>query len=228
MYNDGALSDVRSVVSNAMDGLTKVTEVLESCNAGNTSVSRGHLEMITSTLLNGSVDVWYRGRYLAIPLRHLSDWFLDPTRIGAASYHVDESAFRRWMDCEQEHGVGHTSVACSHDGCRQRRTFTYYDPTEMQQMERRAASEIWFCHHHRLAAWEGSRSLGDEHLTLLKRIDRNPGCNRVQLDGDKRETDFLSSIGLVTSVVPTAGNRRACSFHLTQQGVDVVRAQSAS
>ncbi|RQU90647.1 hypothetical protein DF053_03360 [Burkholderia cepacia] len=226
MYSDSALSDVCSVVSNAVDGLSKVMEVLESCAAGNTSVSRGHLEIITSTLLSGAVDVWYRGRYLAIPLRHLADWFLDPARIGAASYQVDESAFRRWMDCEHEHGVGTTFVTCGHEGCRQRRMLTFYDPTEMQQMERRAASEIWYCHHHRLAAWETSRSLGDGHLTLLTRIYRIPGCSRVQLEGEKRDTDFLASIGLLTSVGPTTGNRRTCSFHLTQLGMDVVHAES--
>lgn len=228
MYSDSTLSKARLVVSNAMNGLGRVTEVLESCGTGSASVSRGHLEMITSTLLNGSVDVWYRGRYLTVPLCSLSAWLLDPAETGAANYQVDESTFRRWMDCEQEHGVGHTFVACNHDGCRQRRVLTFYDPTEMRQMERRAMSEIWYCHHHRLAAWNVSRSLGDGHITLLKRIYRSPGCNRVQLEGDKRDTDFLASIGLLISVTPTAGKRRACSFHLTQQGMDVVHALSGT
>ncbi|MBR8174069.1 hypothetical protein KDX27_41040 [Burkholderia cenocepacia] len=184
--------------------------------------------MISRTLLDGSVNVWYRGRYLTVPLRSLSDWFLDPATIGAANYRVGESTFRRWMDCEHEYGVGNTFVTCSHEGCGQRRVLTFYDPTEMQQMERRAKSEIWYCHHHRLAAWSASRSLGDEHMTLLKRIYRSPGCNRVQLEGDKRDTDFLASIGLLISVVPTVGKRRVCSFHLTQQGMDAVHAQSGT
>ncbi|MCO1366986.1 hypothetical protein [Burkholderia multivorans] len=228
MYSDSTLSEARLVVSNAVDGLSRVTEVLKSCDTENASVSRGHLEMISRTLLNGSVDIWYRGRYLTVPLRSLSDWFLDPARIGAANYQVEESTFRRWMDCEHEHGVGNTFVTCNHEGCRQRRMLTFYDPTEMQQMERRAALEIWYCHHHRAIAWDAFRSLGDGHMTLLKRIYRSPGCNRVQLEGDKRDTDFLASIGLLISVVPTAGKRRTCSFHLTQQGMDVVRALSGA
>ncbi|WP_260431143.1 hypothetical protein [Burkholderia stagnalis] len=226
MYSGSTLSEARFVVSTVMDGLRRVTEVLESCDTGSASVSRGQLEMISRTLLNGSVNVWYRGRYLTVPLRSLSEWFLDPARIGAANYQVEESTFRRWMDCEDEHGVGNAFVTCSRDGCRQRRVLTFYDPTEMQHMERRATSEIWYCHHHRLAAWDASRSLGDGHMTLLKRIYRSPGCSRVQLEGDKRDTDFLASIGLLTSVVPTVGNRRTCSFHLTQQGMEVVDAQS--
>ncbi|MBY4714898.1 hypothetical protein K6W98_30050 [Burkholderia cepacia] len=225
MYSDSTLSEARLVVNTVVDGLGRVTELLESCDTGRASVSRGQLEMISRTLSSGSINVWYRGRYLTVPLRSLSDWFLDPARIGAANYQVEESTFRRWMDCEQEYGVGNTFVTCSREGCRQRRVLTFYDPTEMQQMEHRATSEIWYCHQHRLAAWDSSRSLGDGHMTLLKRVHRNPGCNRVQLEGDKRDTDFLASIGLLTSVAPTVGNRRTCSFHLTQRGMDVVASQ---
>ncbi|MCA7954551.1 hypothetical protein LGM43_30230 [Burkholderia seminalis] len=225
MRGNGALSDVRSVVGDVVNGLVDISEMLAQCEDGGTDVSRGHLEMIERTLLGGSVDVWYGGRYVSIPFRRLSEWFRDPVVIGAARYQVTEEAFRRWIDCDHEHGVGQIFLSCSHAGCKQRRMLTFYDPVEMQQMERRAASETWYCHHHRLSAWESSKSLSDDHVELLRRVYRAPGLNREQLKSLKRDTDFLTSIGLLASASPAGGNRRSYAFHLTAQGENVVRAR---
>ncbi|WP_256217960.1 hypothetical protein [Burkholderia contaminans] len=222
MRGDGALSDVRSVVGEVVNGLADISEMLAQCEDGNIDVSRGHLEMIERTLLSGSVDVWYRGRYVSIPFRDLSEWFRDPVMIGASRYQVTEEAFRRWIDCDHEHGVGQIFLSCNHAGCKQRRMLTFYDPVEMQQMERRAASETWYCHHHRLLAWESSRSLSDDHVELLLRVHRAPGLNREQLKSMKRDTDFLISIGLLVSAPPVSGNRRTYAFHLTPRGETVV------
>ncbi|MCA8449014.1 hypothetical protein [Burkholderia vietnamiensis] len=225
MRGDGTLSDVRSVVGDVVNGLADISEMLARCEDGNTDVSRGHLEMIERTLLGGSIDVWYRGRYVSIPFRRLSEWFRDPVVIGASRYQVTEEAFRRWIDCDHEHGVGQIFLSCSHAGCKQRRMLTFYDPVEMQQMERRAASETWYCHHHRLLVWESSKSLSDDHVDLLLRVHRAPGLNREQLNSMKRDTDFLMSIGLLASAPLVAGSRRAFSFHLTLQGSDFIRTQ---
>ncbi len=62
-------------------------------------------------------------------------------------------------------------------------------------------------------------------MALLKHVYRSPGCNREQLKCQKRDTDFLASIGLLTSAPSVGGNRRAYSFHLTPQGVEVITAQ---
>ncbi|HEM7895993.1 MULTISPECIES: hypothetical protein [Burkholderia] len=225
VYGDGALSDVQSVVSDVVGGLTEVSEMLSLFDAGKKNVSHGHAEMVATTLLNGSVDVWYRGRYLTVPLRQLTAWFRNPVEIGAERFHVAEPVFRRWMDSEQEQGAGHLFLQCSHADCKQRRMLTFYDPREMQQMERRVASEIWYCHRHRLVAWEASQSLSDEYRELLALVYRSPGCNREQLKCLKRDTDFLMSIGLLTSAPPASGGRKAYAFRLTSQGTDIVRAQ---
>ncbi|KVH09161.1 hypothetical protein WS84_19845 [Burkholderia anthina] len=224
VFSDDVLSDVRSTVMNVIGGLNSIAQMLEAYGADNASVSRGHFEVMARTLLNGSVDVWYRGRYMTVPLRQLTDWFNDPVKIGAANFDVAESVFRRWMNCEHENGVGSIFVPCNHTGCGLRRMLSFYDPREMQQAESRAASEIWYCHHHRLPAWESYGILGDEHLDLLKRVHDTPGCSLAQLGGQKRDTDFLMSIGVLASFSPAAGNRKTYAFQLTSSGVKIVKA----
>ncbi|WP_082146217.1 MULTISPECIES: hypothetical protein [Burkholderia cepacia complex] len=225
MHVDGALSDVRSVVGDVVNGLAGISEMLAQCDAGNVDVSRGHLELIERTLLSGSVDVWYRGQYVSIPFRRLSEWFRDPVALGAMRYQVTEAAFRRWIDCEHEHGAGRIFLLCRHAGCKQRRMLTFYNPVEMEQMERRVASETWYCHHHRLLAWESTGALSDDHLALLMRVHSDAGRSREQLKSLKRDTDFLTSIGLLASVAPVRGTRRVYAFHLTPLGESVVCAR---
>ncbi|WP_244117671.1 hypothetical protein [Burkholderia contaminans] len=226
VFNEDVLSDVRSTVMNVIDGLNLIAQSLETCGTENSTVSHGHFEVVARTLLNGSVDVWYRGRYMTIPLRHLTEWFRDPAKIGAANFQVAEPVFRRWMDCEQDNGVGSTFVPCNRMGCGLRRMLAFYDPHEMQHAESRAASEIWYCHHHRFSAWESDGALGDEHIELLRRARVTPGCSLVQLGGQKRDTDFLMSIGLLTSPAPVTGNRKTYAFQLTAAGVKILDAWS--
>ncbi|MFM0670250.1 hypothetical protein [Paraburkholderia sediminicola] len=177
--------------------------------------------MIDALLASGSVDVWYRGEYITVPFRQLSEWIEDPVRMGAERYQINEVQFRRWADSELIDAEGMTSVPCNHKGCRQTRVLTYCDPHEMQRAKVRAASEIWYCHHHRQNAWRLERALGDQHVELLKRVHDVPGCNRQRLAVKKRDTDFLIAIGLLQSATRSSG--RTLSFHLTIAGQEIVR-----
>ena len=174
-------------------------------------------------MLRGSVDVWYRGEYIAVPLRRLSEWLRDPATVAAERYQVDEETFRRWADYELDGGTGATSVPCNHQGCRQTRTLTFCAPNEMQTAEVKVASGIWYCHRHRLSAWQSGNALGDDHLVILQRVHDSPGCNRQQLGAKKSDTDFLISIGLLLAPLPETGRSgRALSFHLTDDGQRIV------
>lgn len=221
---DEVSSRARSAIADVRAGLAHFERVLDSLDRGDQHVSRGYIEMIDALMEGGSVDIWYRGEYITVPFRHLYDWFEDPIRIGAQRYQIDETPFRRWADCELADGAGMTSVPCNHTGCRQTHLLTFYDPHEMQRADARAASEIWYCHHHRVNAWQSANALGDEHVELLKRVHDMPGCNRQQLAAKKCDTDFLISVGLLQSATQSS---RALSFHLTVAGHEIVHQRSS-
>ncbi|MFM0247800.1 hypothetical protein [Paraburkholderia sediminicola] len=214
-------SQARSAVADVRAGLANFERVLDSFERGDRRISRGYIEMIDALVVRGSVDVWYRGEYMTVPFRQLSEWIKDPIRMGAERHQIDEVQFRRWANSELVDFEGTASVPCNHTGCRQTRVLTFCDPREMQHAEVRAASEIWYCHHHRQHAWHSERALGDQHIELLKQVHDVPGCSRQQLAVKKRDTDFLVSIGLVQSATRSSG--RALSFHLTIAGQEIVR-----
>lgn len=68
--------------------------MLDSFESGDEQISRGYLDLISTLMLRGSVDVWYHGEYIAVPFQRLPEWFRDPTAIpnvieGAAARHRD-------------------------------------------------------------------------------------------------------------------------------------------
>lgn len=220
---DEVFSQVRSAVADVRTGLVHFEQVLDALDAGDRRVSRGYLDLVSALMLRGSVDVFYRGEYIAVPLRRLPEWFRDPAAIAAERHQVDDETFRRWADHELDGSTGMTFMPCNHRGCRQTRLLTFYDPHEMQTAEVKATSGIWYCHHHRLSAWHSEMALGDDHLALLQRVYESPGCSRQKLGAKKNDTDFLISIGLLTA--PERGahvSRRALSFNLTDEGRNAV------
>lgn len=220
---DEVFSQVRSAVADVRTGLVHFEQVLDALDAGDRCVSRGYLDLVSALMLRGSVDVFYRGEYIAVPLRRLPEWFRDPAAIAAERHQVDDATFRRWADHELDGSTGMTFMPCNHQGCRQTRLLTFYDPHEMQTAEVKATSGIWYCHHHRLSAWQSEMALGDDHLAFLQRVYESPGCSRQKLGAKKNDTDFLISIGLLTA--PERGahvSRRALSFNLTDEGREAV------
>jgi hypothetical protein len=214
-------TQTRSAVADVRAGLANFERILDSFERGDRRISLGYIEMIDALMVRGSVDVWYRGEYMTVPFRRLSEWIEDPVRIGAEHFQIDEAQFRRWADSELVDAEGVASVPCDHKGCRQTRVLTFCDPHEMQRAEVRAASEIWYCHHHRQHAWDSKRALGDQHVEILKRVHDVPGCNRQKLAVKKRDTDFLISIGLLQAATQSSGTD--LSFRLTIAGQEIVR-----
>ncbi len=226
--NRELLSRVRSAVADVRTGLNRFEHMLNALVADDQHVSRSYVDLIGALVLRGTVDVWYRGEYIAVPLHRLPEWFRDPAAVAADQYQVDDATFRRWADCELDGGAGLTSVPCNYHGCRKYRPLTFYDPHEMQIAEGKAASGVWYCHHHRLPVWSSEQALSDDHLMFLRRVHDSPGCNRQQLGAKKGDTDFLISIGLLlTHSSEARGNARALSFHLTDAGQRLVREHSA-
>ncbi len=218
-----ALAQVRSAIADVRNGLAHFERVLDVADSGDRSISYGYIDLVGALMTRGSVDVWYRGDYIAVPFRQLSEWFRDPMTIAAKRYEVDEATFRRWADHEIDESGGVTATPCNHKGCRQTRTLAFYDPHEMRDAEEKAASGIWYCHHHRLSAWQSRKALGDEHLMVLKRVHDLPGCNRQQLGAKKSDTDFLISLGLLSAPAQNAhAGGRALAFHLTDEGLRIV------
>lgn len=216
---DEALIQVRSAIADVRTGLVHFEHLLDVADSGDRSIPYGYIDLVSALMMRGSVDVWYRGEYIAIPFRRLSEWFRDPMTIAAERYQVDEAIFRRWADHEIDESGGVTAIPCNHKGCRQKRTLAFYDPQEMHAAEVKAASAIWYCHHHRLPAWQSQKALSDDHLLVLKRISDSPGCSRQQLGAKKTDTDFLISIGLLSAPERNAHTGgRALSFHLTDEG----------
>lgn len=226
---DEAFSQVRSALADVRTGLIHFERVLDALDAGDSRVSRGYLDLVSALMLRGSVDVFYRGEYIAVPLRRLLEWFRDPAAIAAERHQVDDATFRRWADHELDGSTGMTFMPCNHQGCRKTRLLTFYDPHEMQTAEAKASTGIWYCHHHRLSAWRSEMALGDDHLAFLQRVHESPGCSRQKLGAKKNDTDFLISIGLLSASEPgvhTSG--RALSFHLTDEGRKTVLKLCAS
>ncbi|MDN7570883.1 hypothetical protein [Burkholderia contaminans] len=220
-------SKVRSAVEDVRTGLVRFERMLDSFESGEEQVSRGYLDLIGTLLLGGSVDVWYHGEYIAVPFQRLPEWFSNPTAIAAGHYRINEATLRRWLDSEFDGGVGTISLPCNHRNCRQTRTLTFYDPREMQVVESKATSGIWYCHHHRTSAWQSEEALGDEHLGILQRVHSTPGCTRQHLRAKKGDTDFLISIGLLSEKLPgNCGNGRALAFRLTDEGQRIVAERS--
>ncbi|WP_175926816.1 hypothetical protein [Burkholderia cepacia] len=212
-------SRVRSAVADVRIELVRFEQMLDSFESGEGAVSPGYLDLIGTLMLRGTVDVWYHGEYIAVPFHRLPEWFRDPTAIAAEHYRISEAAFRRWVDQESDGGVGVISLPCNHRNCRQTRTLTFYDPREMQVAESKATSGIWYCHHHRMSAWQLEEALGDEHLGILRRVHNTPGCTRQRLGAKKGDTDFLISVGLLSEKLPGKdGNGRALAFYLTDEG----------
>lgn len=107
----------------------------------------------------------------------------------------------------------YTEIPCNHAGCRMAKTISFYSPAEMQVADRRAASEIWYCRHHRTEAYRQNGALSDLYLAFLDAIAANPGCNLASTGYKRGDLDFLESIGLVRSEV-TNSNSRQFSYRL--------------
>ena len=212
--------EVRSALADVRSGLDYFERVLDTVDTGNGPISRGYIDLVGALMIRGSVDVWYRGEYIAVPFRRLSEWFRNPMTITAERHQVDETIVRRWADREIDESGGTMNLPCNHPGCRRMRTLAFYGPQEMQAAEVKSESAIWYCHHHRLPAWQSQNALGDDHVMALKRVHNLPGCSRQQLGAKKSDTDFLVSLGLLSMSTHNAhiGGRASRSTLLTKAG----------
>ncbi|WP_192386556.1 hypothetical protein [Burkholderia cepacia] len=211
--------EVRSALADVRSGLAHFERLLDTVDTGNGPISHGYIDLVGALMIRGSVDVWYRGEYIAVPFRRLSEWFRNPMTITAERHQVDEATVRRWADREIDESGGTMDLPCNHPGCRRTRTLAFYGPQEMHAAEVKSALAIWYCHHHRLPAWQSQKALSDDHVMALKRVHDLPGCSRQQLGAKKSDTDFLLSLGLLSMSTHNAHiGGRALAFYLTDEG----------
>lgn len=118
-------------------------------------------------------------------------------------------------------------VSCNHPGCRMRTSVRFSTPPEMLEAKSRAVRTIWFCHHHLKVAWENEGALPDFLLTILSRVQQQPGISLSASGANHRDIDFLERIGLLRSTRVTStgaiGPIRRFSLEATTDGEHVLR-----
>jgi len=208
------------ILADTVDALRDIEVMLEKHSAIDCDGRAGHLDLITKMLVGGGVDMFYRGTYLRIPLARLGPWLRDPAVSAARNFGVEKTAFGQWSDISNEQGVGSTVQACGYPGCQMTKTIIFEDPAQMAAAERSKSSGLWFCHHHRLAAWQKSGVLGDKFVEILAQMNMMPGASRTKLAATKQDMEFLESIGLgrVTQV-SKRGATITSKYYATESGV---------
>jgi hypothetical protein len=126
---------------------------------------------------------------------------------------------KHWTDDEwqQHHGFS-IEVPCRHSGCRMRKHISCYSPTQFKYGLRIAGQEKWYCHHHKLMAWENSREISTDLLPYLKFINDTPGANKAKLRCKQRDLNFLLAIGLISVDAVPRGTKIGYEIELTDQG----------
>ena len=120
-----------------------------------------------------------------------------------------------------------TSVRCNHPGCSVSKHLGFNSPKEMLEAQARASREIWFCSHHREAAFENDGVLADDLVLVLKRIAEQPGLTLTGTGAKKDEIGFLEIIGLVRSekvLCDASWGKRVIAYKhfITENGKDVL------
>lgn len=137
----------------------------------------------------------------------------------AEQFGVSEQVFLRYERRIKGQYGACVHVPCNHHGCSMTRTIGFSGPAEMVEAERRASKEIWYCHHHREAAFEQEGALSDELLPVLQKIRQTPGLTQKDTGAKRDDILFLDAAGLITVDRITHGTRLLCyRISLTDAG----------
>jgi len=144
-----------------------------------------------------SVQTWWNGRLVSIDVDSLDT--ANASRLALAEqYGVSEQVFLRYEKRIADQCGTYVQVSCNHCECSMTKGIGFDTPTAMLEAEHRAATEIWYCHHHRETAFEQDMALSDELLPVLERIGHSSGITQKETGATLNDIRFLASIGLVT------------------------------
>lgn len=150
----------------------------------------------------------------------------------ASAYHVKEQDAREFVSYFGDmpgyrNDAGRPKfgipVPCSHVGCGMTTSVTFSTPPEMIEAKARAVHEVWFCRRHIETSWSHDRALPDYVLSILSRVQQQPGISLTASGADRRLGDILERIGLIRQVRVTQGGAiRRFELRLTADGNDAL------
>jgi hypothetical protein len=124
-----------------------------------------------------TINAWWNGRLVSIDVDSLDT--ANASRLALAEqYGVSEQVFLRYEQRIASQYGTYVYVPCNHRGCSMNKNVGFHNPIEMLEAERRAANELWYCHHHREPAFVEDGVLSDEFFPVLERIRHSPGCTQ--------------------------------------------------
>lgn len=110
-------------------------------------------------------------------------------------------------------------VGCNHRGCHKSKAIAFGGPKGMVDAKRRAATEIWYCHHHRESAFVDAGALSDDLLPVLQRIQQSPGLSLKDTGAKRDDIAFLEVVGIIAVEKLMNGGRVLCyRISLTEVG----------
>ena len=125
----------------------------------------------------------------------------------------------QWKEGEWRESNGFlVEVPCVHRNCKMTKTIPCHSPTQLRYAQRSANQEKWYCHHHKLAAWENDREISSDLLPYLQALNEAPGCNKAKLGCKQRDINFLLAIGLISVDTVPLGTKIGYEIELTEQG----------
>jgi hypothetical protein len=114
---------------------------------------------------------------------------------------VELDVYRLYLKHADERGMGRVYAGCNYKGCGSSYPVAFHSARAFVESQSRANQMLWYCHHHRLAAWETDKVLGDDVLDVLYRISKTPACSKTEALGchgtASQILEFLDAIGLV-------------------------------
>jgi hypothetical protein len=116
------------------------------------------------------------------------------------SPYVTSKVISRWKKLfgDRNHVDMYKVIGCSKNSCKMTHDMPCDNPAMMRFAEMYAVNCKWYCHHHKLAAWETERALTSNLFPALMKLQNSPGCNKSKLPCKQGDIDFLLAIGLIT------------------------------
>lgn len=131
---------------------------------------------------------------------------------------------RRWKEPQWQkfNGAGGFNfyIDCAHPGCRMAKDLAAVSPLTLKYVEKIAAAEVWYCHHHDTVAWQKRRHIKQELLPYLKKLQELGTVNKSKFSLKKRDLAFLHDAGLITvDAIPKGTSGKVVyDIELSEQG----------
>lgn len=109
-------------------------------------------------------------------------------------------------------------ISCGHPGCRNAKTISCSSPVQLRYARKSAQCEIFYCHSHRLVAWEKLGIVPDFLLPNLRLVQKLGACNKAKSRLAQGAMDFLVEIGLLSIIPVRRGANTVYQIKITDAG----------